>query len=219
MIDFEDAVDVGLGVRIPLAGTDLSFDEIFAVGISDRSPTDAQARLAATLRGHLYTNGLAFPTPDAPTNNTAATRSDWTTAPTMRTPEEVEDALAAARPGADQPGVRVADAMGLPDSASRDPGRRDVLVAAGATADDHEALTRRAHELLMAYNKGFAGLGDLGATLDVGWVTTPAHAPALRRARAQPWAAGDDARRSPALRALAGHLPHTVGSGRGGRAE
>ena len=49
-----------------------------------------------------------------------------------------------------------------------------MLVAAGATADDHEALTRRAHELLMAYNKGFAGLGDFGATLDVGWVTTPA---------------------------------------------
>ena len=174
MIDFEDAVEVGLGVRIPLAGTDLSFDEIFAVGISDRSPADAQARLATTLRGHLYTSGLAFPTPDAPTNNTAATRSDWTTAPTMRTPEEVEDALAAARPGADQPGVRVADAIGLPDSVSRDPGRRDVLVAAGATVDDHEALTRRAHELLMAYNKGFAGLGDFGATLDVGWVTTPA---------------------------------------------
>ena len=116
MIDFEDAVEVGLGVRIPLAGTDLSFDEIFAVGISDRSPADAQARLATTLRGHLYTSGLAFPTPDAPTNNTAATRSDWTTAPTMRTPDEVEDALAAARPGADQPGVRVADAIGLPDS-------------------------------------------------------------------------------------------------------
>ena len=49
MINFEDAVDVGLGVRIPLAGTDLSFDEIFAVGISDRSPADAQARLATTL--------------------------------------------------------------------------------------------------------------------------------------------------------------------------
>ncbi len=174
MIDFDVAVDVGLGVRVPLTGTDLSFDEIFAVGVSDRPPTEAQARLAATLRGHVYTNGLAFPAPDAPTNNTAATRSDWTRAPTMRTPDEVAAALAAAQPGPNQPGVRVADAMGLVDNASRDPGRRDVLVAAGATADDHEALTRRAHELLMAYNRGFATLGDFGAPLEVGWVTTPA---------------------------------------------
>ena len=59
----------------------------------------------------------------------------------MRTPDEVAAALAAAH----QPEParrRVADAMGLVDNTSRDPGRRDVLVAAGATADDHEALTR-----------------------------------------------------------------------------
>ena len=122
-------------------------------------------------------------------------------------------------PARTSPAYRVADAMGLADNASRDPGRRDVLVAAGATADDHEALTRRAHELLMAYNQGFAGLGDFGATLEVGWVTTPAmrqHFVELVRSRGS---AGDDARRSPALRALAGDLPDTVGIGRGRRAQ
>ena len=38
----------------------------------------------------------------------------------MRTPDEVAAALAAAQTGPNQPGVRVADAMGLVDNASRD---------------------------------------------------------------------------------------------------
>ena len=117
MIDFDAAVEVGLGVRVPLAGTDLSFDEIFAVGISDRPPTDAQARLAATLRGHLYTNGLAFPT--------SGRADEQHRGHALGLDDGTDDAHAGRgrgcprrrRPGADQPGVRVADAMGLPDSA------------------------------------------------------------------------------------------------------
>ncbi len=171
MVDFGRAVDVGLGVRVPLAGTDLSFDELFVVGISDRPASEGSSRLASTLRGHLYTKGLAFPPPDAPTNNTTATRSGWTTAPTMRTPAEVEEALAAARPGPDQPGPRVVDAFGIPDSPTPEPGRRDVLVAAGATDEDHEALTRRAHELLMAYGPGFAWPGIEEGRADKGWIS------------------------------------------------
>ena len=62
-----------MGVRVPLSGPDLGFDEIVVVGVSERSAVEDGRRLAETVRGHLYTRGLGFPPLGAPTNNTDAT--------------------------------------------------------------------------------------------------------------------------------------------------
>ena len=61
MVDFDEALRVGMGVLVPLTGTDVGFDEIVVVGVSDRNPGTASADLARSLQGHLYTRGLAFP--------------------------------------------------------------------------------------------------------------------------------------------------------------
>ena len=60
MVDFDEALRVGMGALVPLTGTDVGFDEIVVVGVSDRRPDTASTDLARSLQGHLYTRGLAF---------------------------------------------------------------------------------------------------------------------------------------------------------------
>ena len=173
MVDFKEAVRMGMGVVVPLTGTDVSFDEIVVLGISNREPDAAGSDLARSLQGHLYTRGLAFPGYDAPTNNTPVTRAEWTTAPVMRTPQEVEKAVAAQLPGSGQPAVRLADALGFAaaDVPGR-PGRRDLLLAPGATERDDEVAVRYALKALGAYAQVTHSDGVAAAAV-IGWLSTP----------------------------------------------
>ena len=172
MVNFSEAVRVGMGVVVPLTGTDVTFDEIMVLGTSDRSPQTATADLATSLQGHLYTRGLAFPPVDAPTNNTPATRSEWTSAPAMRTPEEVAAAIAAQQPGSGQPAVVLADALGFgPAGAAAVPGRRDLVAARGGTDRDDDAPARHANDVLRILYTTFQGLLDAGGPT-VGWLSS-----------------------------------------------
>ncbi len=172
MIHFDEAVGVGMGVVVPLDGPNVAFDEIMVLGIvddvADDAPDDAATRLARSLQGHLYTNGMTFPPSDAPTNNTPGTRSDWTSAPTMRTPDEVAAAVAAEDPTGGQPAVRLADALGFTGPATPgQPGRRDLLTAAGGTDRDDEHDFSRSWQVFQALEP------YLDDDTPTGWLTEP----------------------------------------------
>ena len=133
MVDFDEALRVGMGALVPLTGTDVGFDEIVVVGVSDRRPDTASTDLARSLQGHLYTRGLAFLPDASPTNNTTVTRSEWSSAPAMRTPAEVDAAIDAEDVTLSQPGVVLSRAFGLgPTGPAATPGRRDLLAARAA---------------------------------------------------------------------------------------
>jgi hypothetical protein len=73
LVDFDEAVRVGMAIRVPLSAEDASrgYDELVVVGL--RATLDgsaAAARLAALLDAQHYTDGLAFVAHGTPTNNT-----------------------------------------------------------------------------------------------------------------------------------------------------
>ncbi|MGE3178870.1 MAG: hypothetical protein AB7O32_15475, partial [Vicinamibacterales bacterium] len=82
LVDFDRAVDVGMGIRVPLDAADAAgFDRLLVVGIRPSSDAEEGARrLRETLAAHRYTDGLAFVTPGTPTNNTGTARSGWNAA-------------------------------------------------------------------------------------------------------------------------------------------
>jgi hypothetical protein len=168
----DGAVEVGMAVKVPLPGPDLALDAITVLGVSGSSAADGADRLARTLQGHLYTDGLDYPPAGSPTNNTDATRSQWTSQPTVRTPEEVKAAITRAQPGPAQPGVALADAFGLPSDVQRAvPGRRDLLATPGGTDDNgDDDLARRAHQLMADYITLTQPIPDH----PTGWLTTDA---------------------------------------------
>jgi hypothetical protein len=79
MVDFEQAVQVGMGMKIPLDNVTATtgFEELIVVGVGDRD--DDSATLAALMAAHRYTEGLDFVPQGAPTNNTDSVASAVTT--------------------------------------------------------------------------------------------------------------------------------------------
>ncbi|HEX2442261.1 MAG TPA: hypothetical protein VHT71_28370, partial [Methylomirabilota bacterium] len=79
LIDFERAVEVGMGLRIPLADADtVGLDRLIVLGVRASSDAaDGASRLAGILDAHHYTDGLALVPPGTPTNNTPTARSAW----------------------------------------------------------------------------------------------------------------------------------------------
>ena len=75
MVDFEAAVDVGMGIEIPLDNVTAfqGFSHLMVVGVGDRS--DDSAALAELLTAHRYTEGLDFVPQGSPTNNTETVAS------------------------------------------------------------------------------------------------------------------------------------------------
>ncbi len=77
MIDLDEAVRVGMAVRIPLAGhrwlTTSGASELLVLGVrAGEDPRDEGARLDALLAAHLYTRGLDVVPAGTPTNTTDA---------------------------------------------------------------------------------------------------------------------------------------------------
>ena len=132
LVDLDLAIAAGMAVRIPLAGPDLTVDQLFVLGVSTQlAASDAAARLAATLVAHQYTNGLGFLPPGTPTNNTASTRSAWQSAPTPPSPTDISAARAAYVPASDQNAAVVARALGIDGT--------DVLSVAAHGLDDQQS--------------------------------------------------------------------------------
>jgi hypothetical protein len=83
MVDFDEAVAKGLGVRIPITTAQAAsgFDELLVIGVREASAADSLTLVQNLVENHHYTaGGMAFLPVGSPTNNTeaeaAAHRSD-----------------------------------------------------------------------------------------------------------------------------------------------
>ncbi len=117
MIDFDAAVAVGMGLRIPLAGDLLQggFERVVVVGIkSSLDATVSGGRLASLLDAQHYTQGLAFVPQYTATNNTTEASSGLASGDGPGDLSyDVERGNALVQTGADSGGEVVATALGL----------------------------------------------------------------------------------------------------------
>lgn len=81
LLDFDQAVAVGMAARLTLPADVDHLDQLFAIGVSSESPSVAAGRLQALIESHLFTDGFGFLPAGTPTNNTPASRSAWSSAP------------------------------------------------------------------------------------------------------------------------------------------
>ncbi|MGA2804901.1 MAG: hypothetical protein ABSF89_10995 [Acidimicrobiales bacterium] len=107
LVDFAEAEQVGMGIRVPLAASERAgFDRVYVFGVCD-APDDApgQAQLAGLLTAHRFTDGFALVPQGAPTNNTSDASSAFSTAdPNQAISYAVEaDGDLATDPAADGP--------------------------------------------------------------------------------------------------------------------
>lgn len=80
LVNFAEAERVGMGLRVALGGEDarLGFDMLVVFGVrTSETPASAAAALGDLLAGHRFTEGLAFPAPGTPTNNSEARGSGF----------------------------------------------------------------------------------------------------------------------------------------------
>lgn len=112
LTDFPKAVEIGMGMRIPLSETERTgFDRMYVFGwFSELSPAASVQRLQGLFDNHRYKpGGMDFVAPGTPTNNTREYAADR--GPDDRTAEESYD-LAEIADGDDP--LRLARALGLP---------------------------------------------------------------------------------------------------------
>lgn len=135
-IDFDRAVDVGMGLTMTLSGADVQsgFDELIVVGVKGSLPPEqSAAELAQLFDEHHYGRGLAFVRQGTPTNNTER-------APSSYPPEDPDGARSFAierdetRSVAGRDGERFAAAFGIPAAAMKHIDRSDADEQAGARA-------------------------------------------------------------------------------------
>ncbi len=127
MVNFDEALAVGMAVRIPFANQqayDRGFDRLVVLGVKDAglAPTDGPLLLAELIDAHRFTNTFAIAPQGTPTNNTPSGRSGYATM------EEDSDASLSLLRGAPQyvvtldaqeaaDGQRLAESLGLPPDA------------------------------------------------------------------------------------------------------
>ena len=79
-VDFDRAVEIGMGMRMPITGVDLEdgFDELLVVGVKGSLPPEStSAELTTLFEEHHYGRGLAFLAQGTPTNNTERAPSGY----------------------------------------------------------------------------------------------------------------------------------------------
>ncbi|HKD98157.1 MAG TPA: hypothetical protein VKB69_11195, partial [Micromonosporaceae bacterium] len=82
LVEFDAAVEVGMGIRCPLDVPGLSFDRLVVLGVrAGEAPEASAVRLRDLLDVQRYTSGLGFVPVGAPTNNTGSARSAWSRRP------------------------------------------------------------------------------------------------------------------------------------------
>jgi hypothetical protein len=79
LVDYDEAVRIGMGMTLPLQHPGAAVDQLFAFGVRrSLDPTrGAPAELADLLRAHRCTGGLAFLPQGTPSNNTETDRAGW----------------------------------------------------------------------------------------------------------------------------------------------
>lgn len=81
LTNFDQAVQVGMGIRIPLTPSEarFGFDRVFALGLRlSSNQADSMQRLENLFEGHHYSSGLSLIPQGTPTNNTSDSRSGFT---------------------------------------------------------------------------------------------------------------------------------------------
>ena len=134
LTDFDRAVRVGMGMRIPLTGAQTSgFTRIVVFGLNTQiAPADAVARFGDLLQAHHYTDGLELLPHGSPTNNSGDTSSALSSHdPNYAKLYALEQgpALCPSRPEAD--GDRLARAIGF------DPALLAHISGANGAQDEH----------------------------------------------------------------------------------
>ena len=135
-IDFNRAVEVGMGLTMTLSVADVQsgFDELIVVGVKGSLPPEqSAAELAQLFEEHHYGRGLAFVRQGTPTNNTER-------APSGYPPDDPDGARSFAierddtRTVTGRDGERFATAFGIPAVAMKHVDRSDADEQAGARA-------------------------------------------------------------------------------------
>ncbi len=114
--DFDEALRVGMAVRVPMgAGPVARIDRLLVLGVKASADVlEATARLAALLDDHHYTDGLGFVRQGSPTNNTGEVRSaHGRPDETFERSFAIERGEPLAEPGDGSNGAAVAVALGL----------------------------------------------------------------------------------------------------------
>jgi hypothetical protein len=139
LVDFDEALDAGMALKVALPRPDVRYPLLTAVGVMAGLDADTTgARVQAALRAHQYGQGLAFLPVGTPTNNTPATRSGWRSRPEPRPPSELDAQRAAHDPAGPQAAARLARSLGVDGG--------PVLAAVPDALDDaDDADLRRLH--------------------------------------------------------------------------
>ncbi|MFK0124284.1 hypothetical protein ACIQSP_13295 [Streptomyces nigra] len=137
--DFDEAVRVGMGVKVLIEG-DMrpDFALVTVTGVRGGASEFTEEAIGTLLDAHRCTDGLAVLPTGTPTNNTEATRSAWRTRMPPPTPEEAaaqRAALGDLVPGDPHAAARTTLALG-PAA-----GRVVAETADGLDVDDHDLLT------------------------------------------------------------------------------
>ncbi|TRW86253.1 hypothetical protein FK535_07255 [Mycolicibacterium sp. 018/SC-01/001] len=114
LVDFDEAVRVGMGVQVPLNDPDLHYDLLTVVGVGADNPEDSVRQVETLLAAHEYTNGVSILSAGTPTNNTPGSRSGWQSRLPHPSPDErtaAQNAVAGAGPTA--AAQRLATALGI----------------------------------------------------------------------------------------------------------
>lgn len=88
VVDFQEAIDKGMAVRIQLAEDDDGhFSRVLVVGYkASKDPAEGQRLLEELIENHHYTSGLSFLRHGTPTNNTKKAKTEY-----AETTEDLED--------------------------------------------------------------------------------------------------------------------------------
>lgn len=131
MVDFDEAVRVGMGLRIPLAAGDRAagFDRVLVYGLRPTSPAQTgPEEVAGLIAAHRFTDGFGIVPQGARTNNTADGPATYTRSDPGF---ERSFALEGGEPTTAHDGQVLADALGVP--------RELVARAEHADARDQES--------------------------------------------------------------------------------
>ncbi|MEG3630129.1 hypothetical protein [Streptomyces poriticola] len=113
LVDFEAAVDVGMGLSVPLESPTDRFDLLTVVGVGSQDAATGAQRVQDVLAARLFTDGLSPLPVGTPTNNTPESRSGWRTRGAPRDPELADAWQASYDPAGPQEAARLARAFGI----------------------------------------------------------------------------------------------------------
>jgi hypothetical protein len=119
MVDYEEAVRVGMAITVPLTGSAAPARDglatLLVVGVHTADPVEAAAALDRLLDVHARTDGLAFVPQGTPTNNTETVAAGWS-AQELALADLAARELGDPAPVAHDNAARLAGALGLATS-------------------------------------------------------------------------------------------------------